>query len=194
MRPGASAVAGVRDASMAIPHSPRCRWTSSRSGDRGADGLAENRKKGPGSEGRGGGCQAERPTRTEAVAMQVRMKRGMGGPPAEKEATGHARRPSRGHYAENTAPVRRRQEIIRALSQRRSVGAMGSPARSLRGDELVKMRLRPQVEGASVDRRGCHAAVGEFVRGENVVRLGGGEDRRLALLVGAVDLPVGDDR
>jgi hypothetical protein len=65
---------------------------------------------------------------------------------------------------------------------------------SLPGDKLVEVRLRPQVEGAVVDRRGGHAAVGEFVRGKDVVGLCGGEDRRLAILIGAVDLAVGDDR
>ena len=65
--------------------------------------------------------------------------------------------------------------------------------RSLPGDELVEMRLRPQVEGAVVDRRRGHAAVGELVGGKDVVGLSGRQDRRLAVLIGAVDLPVSND-
>ena len=58
--------------------------------DQATDGAAKRRAV-PGKAGRQSPrrrCQADRPTRTEANAMQVRMKRGMGGPPAEKEVTG----------------------------------------------------------------------------------------------------------
>ena len=121
-----------------------------------------------------GGRQAERPTRTEK-AMQLRVRRDMGWPPAEKRATA-ATSSSRRLITTGTLPPR-----------------FGAVKKSFPGDELVEMRLRAQVEGAVVDRRRGHAAVGELVGGKDVIGLSGRENRRLAVLIGAVDLSVGDD-
>ena len=112
---------------------------------------------------------------------------------------------SDGAYGKANAPVRRRQEKEKRCQPPNLGKLPDSPilvagtffcptGRLLPGDELVEMRFRSHIQSAVVDRGRGHAAVGEFIGGKDVVGLGGREDRRLAILIRAVDLPVGDDR